>query len=118
MLDEGCLQVARESVDTQEYRELTIASVLGRDGVVDALNCSFGLFQTGGIGQHANRMTYGIFREQALRLALLVVGDQQTGRLKDRFRAPIVALQGNYLGIGKIALEIKDVANIRSAPLI
>jgi len=57
-------------------------------------------------------------RPQVLALALAVVGDHGVGDVEDRLRAAVVLLQANDLGIGVVALELEDVADVGATPRV
>ena len=50
-----------------------------------------------------------------LRLPLRVVLDHRVRGSEDRVRRAIVLLEGHDLGAGEVALELEDVADVRSA---
>src|SRR5207253_1873479 len=60
----------------------------------------------------------GVGGEQRLGLALGVVGDQGVGGLQDRLGAAEVLAQGDDTSLGKIALEIKNIADVGTTPLV
>jgi len=46
------------------------------------------------------------------------VGDETSGHSQDRFRAPVVAFERDDAGIGKITLEVENVANVGATPTV
>ena len=70
----------------------------------------------GGIQAHV--LALGPFGPEFLTLARLVVLHHRAGRRQDGFRRTVVLLQPDGAGLGEIALEIQNVANVRPAPAI
>jgi hypothetical protein len=65
-----------------------------------------------------DRRAAGLLRVQALLLAVLVLGDHRRGRVENDLRGPVVALEAHHHGLGKVVLEIEDVAQVGAAPLV
>ncbi len=61
---------------------------------------------------------FGLFGEQRLAEAALVVGDQVRGGGQDVGGRAVVALQPDDRGAGKILLEAQDVVDLGAAPAI
>src|SRR5262249_34187163 len=91
-----------------------LSVVGGRDAEYDAL----GRVQAGVEGQQAHRVALGVVGVQRLGLALLVVGDQGVGGGQDRFGAAVVQVERDDAGVGEVALEVENVADVRTAPFI
>ena len=67
---------------------------------------------------HRDLLPVARVREQALLLAVLVVRDDGVGRRQDIAHAAIVLLELHHLGLGVVALEFQDVAQVGAAPRI
>ena len=67
---------------------------------------------------HRDLLPVARVREQALLLAVLVVRDDGVGRRQDIAHAAVVLLQLHHLGLGVVALEFQDVAQVGAAPRI
>jgi len=65
-----------------------------------------------------DRDTPAARRPQVLAFALAVVGDDRVGDVEDRLRRAVVLLQTDHLGVGIVALELKDVADVGAAPRV
>ena len=63
-------------------------------------------------------LPYGVFRPELLRLAVLIVSDDGIGCGQDILRRAIILLKLDRLRLGKVLLEIQDVADIRAAPAV
>jgi hypothetical protein len=56
-----------------------------------------------------------IGREQLLVLAVEVVGDDRVRRIEDVLGRAVVLLEQDHLGVGEVALELDDVADVGAA---
>src|SRR4029077_2958595 len=65
--------------------------------------------------EHADGLTVAELRPQVLLLALAVVGDDRIRRAEDRVRGAVVLLERNRPRLAEVALELEDVADVRSA---
>ncbi len=68
-----------------------------------------------GLAHHHPRATL-VLRPQALLLALAVDADDVVGRIEDGLGGAIVLLQIDDAGVGEIALEVEDVAQVGCPP--
>ena len=59
-----------------------------------------------------------LFGEERLSQAVLIVGDQMGSGPENMRRGPVIALQPDHGGAGKILLEAQDVVHLRAAPAI
>ena len=53
-----------------------------------------------------------------LLLPLLVVVDERAGGVQDRLRAAVVLRQRDDAGVREVALEVEDVLDVRTPPLV
>ena len=84
------------------------------DGVGDEQRLVFGVVA----GEDPQLFARGGLRPQLLSLARLVVLHHRAGRPQDVLSRPVVLLQPDGLGLRKIALEIQNIADVRSPPAI
>ena len=70
------------------------------------------------IGDQPHRRALPVVGEKPLFLAADVVGDQFGGHAQDPLRAAVVLLQPHDVNLGKIALELENVVQIRPAPAV
>ena len=64
------------------------------------------------LDEHAAR----VLRPELLVLARLVAADDRMCRIQDQLRGAVVLLQLDDRGLGVVALEVEDVAQVRAAP--
>ena len=119
LLDERRFQAARQGVDAQEDGEIAVSSACRpRTACADAPGDALGLVQAGLEGQHRDRLAGRVVGDEVLRLALLVVGDQAAGGAQDRLGAAVVLRQRQDAGVGEVALEIEDIADVGAAQFV
>ena len=77
-----------------------------------------GFIEAGFELEQLHRLAGRIGGKKGLGLALPVMGDQMVGGGENGLGAAEVLGQRDHLGIGKVLLEIEDVANVRAAPFV
>ena len=94
--------------------------------VIVARTCAYLLFNLAGnphafiaaVRRHVNLnlVTFVLRREQALFLAFLVMRNNGVRSFQNVAHAAIILFEFHYFAVGIIVFELKDVANIRTAP--
>ena len=118
LLAEGQLQRPGQGVDAVEDGEIPGTAPAGEDLRGDPRGDALGLVLLRGVGGQPHGHPLAVLREEALLLALDVVGDQLGGHAQDPLGAAVVLLQPHHADGGKILLELEDVVQIGPPPAV
>ena len=109
---------ARLRVDPVEHHDVGwVGESLGAEAS-DLARDEVGLVALGHPGEIGDELARGVFGPQALVLALAIVADHGVGGGQDGLGRAIVLLELEDAGLGKVALEVEDVADVGAAPSV
>jgi hypothetical protein len=118
LLQERRFKRARQRVDPEKHRKLAEWPAGPLVIILDPFYRQFRFVESRVVSHNPNGLARRIFGVEGLRLALLVVGDDRVGGGEDEFCAAIIAIERDNPRVGKVALEIEDVANVGAAPFV
>ena len=119
LLDEGRFQAARQGVDAQEDGEVAVVRACPpRPPRGCAGRCPPPRPGRSRTVSTVDRLPGGVVGDQRLRLALLVVGDQARRRRAGSTWCCGSSRQRDDAGVGEVALEVEDVADVGAAQFV
>ena len=109
---------SRLRVDSVEHHDLgRVGAALGGEPP-DFARDEVSLVAFGHAGKVGDQFARGVLGPQALFLALAIVADDRVGGGQDGFGRAVVLLELEDARLGKVALEVQDVANVGAAPAV